>query len=301
MLASLLLAGCSLPPGQRVVARINGEKIYSGDLQKELEKETGTLSLQIMVHPDGPETWKRKVLDALIEKRILLQTARKQALRIDAADLRRGQEKIGTSGEEFGNLLREKGISERQWEENQRTRLLIQKLVQSVLEPHRPSEPQLQESYRKGTFREPERSHCRQIVTTSREKAEKILSLLKSGENFAALAQKHSESPDRERGGDLGWVGRGELPPIMDEACFRFPHGQTTEIVASSYGFHIFRVLERRPAHRLTFSEAKPLIEAEWRDTHQEKILRDWLEQKAREFQIEVDEVALRDTPLPEL
>ena len=49
-------------------------------------------------------------------------------------------------------------------------------------------------------------------VEPERLKAEQILDLLQKGETFAELAHQYSESPDREQGGDLGFVRRGDRP-----------------------------------------------------------------------------------------
>ncbi|MBI2982267.1 MAG: peptidyl-prolyl cis-trans isomerase, partial [Deltaproteobacteria bacterium] len=139
-------------------------------------------------------------------------------------------------------------------------------------------------------YQQPELSHCRQIVSSSRDKAEKILGLLKNGENFAALAKKFSESPDRERGGDLGFVARGDLPPILDEACFRFHPGQTSGVVTSAYGFHLFRVIERKPPRTLTLEEARSGVEAAWREQNRKEILEKWMGELHQRSKIEIKE-----------
>lgn len=299
LLATMLtLFACTQPPEQRVVARVAGEKIRVGELQAELKKEQ-YFPAELIALPEGSLAVKKKVLKALIEEKTVLQAARQNGIRLEERQIQQQLEslKSGYTAEEFNNVLKEKGISAQDWEVRQRNKLLVEKLAETVLEPHRPSEVEVKKIYEKRHYRLPEQSHCRQIVTTSREKAETILSLLKRGENFAVLAEKYSESPDREKGGDLGWVGRGELPPIMDEACFRFAPGRTSDIVSSAYGFHIFRVLERKPAERLSLAEARPLIETEWREQHQEEILRNWLKEKSADLKIEIDDKALRETP----
>ena len=64
----------------------------------------------------------------------------------------------------------------------------------------------------------------------------------------ANLARKHSLSPDAKQGGDLGWFERGAMPPIFEQVCFALPEGKVSDVVASSYGFHLFKVIGRRPA-----------------------------------------------------
>lgn len=221
------------------------------------------------------------------EERLLLEEAQKRGVTLSSNEREKilSQLRLGYSHEEFEEFLRKNGQTISAWEENQLRNRLIEKMVSRLLQESGPSESALQEMFRRqpDLYQRPERSHCRQIVTASREKAEKILELLKQGDNFAALAQQYSESPDRKAGGDLGWVARGDLPPILDEACFRFRPGQTSGVVTSAYGFHIFRVLEKEPSRRLTFAEARPMIEESWREENRERILKEWFSQKKGE------------------
>lgn len=291
---------CAVQPDQRVIARVNGEKIRIGDLRAILKEFHDP---EIFSHPEAVATLKKQALETLIEEKILLQQAKQRGIEVGRDETRDALMKLksGYSEEVFQQTLREKGLNETQWEEKQHKKLMIDKLIEQLLNASRPTDAHLETLYQthRERYREPERSHCRQIVTASRAKAEKILSLLKTGENFAALAQKYSESPDREKGGDLGFVAKNELPPMMDEACFRFAPGQTSGVVASAYGFHIFRIIEKKPAHSLSFQEARPWIENEWKENHREELLRQWMEERYRQSKIEIDEKVLDSTPWP--
>ncbi len=284
-----ILPACPWDPQQGVIAQVNGEKIRVGEFQQVL-REIGSRD----------ETSRRNTLDFLIEEKLLLQEAQKRGLRLsdEEKDPLIGL-KSGYSDDTLREILQKQGITEAEWLNKQERRLLFEKLFDAVLGSSPPALSELQTAYRKdrAQFRLPEQSHCRQIVTSTRAKAEIILSLLAKGENFAELAQKYSESPDREKGGDLGFVSPGELPPMMDEACFRFEPGQTSGIVASAYGFHIFRVIERTPPRSLSFAEARPLLEKEWQEKNRERLLRPWLEKLHQSAKIEIDGKRLRETP----
>ena len=69
------------------------------------------------------------------------------------------------------------------------------------------------------------------------------------GAKFGDLARAHSLSADARLGGDLGWFPKGVMPPEFDKVAFSLQPGQTSDVVTSEYGFHIFKVLDRRPAH----------------------------------------------------
>ena len=80
-----------------------------------------------------------------------------------------------------------------------------------------------------------------------RAKAEGILQRVKAGEDFAKLAQEFSEDPgSKDKGGELGWFGKGQMVPAFEEAAFKLQPGQVSDVVKSDFGFHIIKVEERR-------------------------------------------------------
>jgi peptidyl-prolyl cis-trans isomerase D len=99
-------------------------------------------------------------------------------------------------------------------------------------------------------------------VAEAREKAEDILKQVKAGGDFAKLAEKYSDDPGSAKtGGELGWIGRGRTVPEFEKAAFSLGKGQTSDLVKSSYGFHIIRVEDKQDAHLKTFAEVKSEIE----------------------------------------
>jgi peptidyl-prolyl cis-trans isomerase D len=99
-------------------------------------------------------------------------------------------------------------------------------------------------------------------VAAARAKAEDILKQLKAGGDFAKLAEKYSDDPGSAKsGGELGWIGRGRTVPEFEKAAFSLGKGQTSDLVKSSYGFHIIRVEDKQQAHLKTLAEVKSEIE----------------------------------------
>jgi len=99
-------------------------------------------------------------------------------------------------------------------------------------------------------------------VEEARKKAEDILKQLKAGAKFEDLAKKYSEDPGSgKQGGDLGWIGRGRTVPEFEKSAFSLAKGQLSDLVKSSYGFHIIRSEDKHEAHLKTIDEVKDQIE----------------------------------------
>ena len=99
-------------------------------------------------------------------------------------------------------------------------------------------------------------------VEEARKKAEDVLKQVKAGGNFAELAKKYSEDPGSgKNGGSLGFIGRGRTVPEFEKAAFSLAKGATSDLVQSSYGFHIIRVDDKQAAHVKTLDEVKDQIE----------------------------------------
>ncbi len=128
-------------------------------------------------------------------------------------------------------------------------------------------------------YRQPEQVNVRHILIKSplpgpdgkvdqkaadeaRKKAEDVLKQVKAGGNFAELAKKYSEDPgSAKNGGSLGPIGRGRTVPEFEKAAFSLPKGGTSDLVQSSYGFHIIHVDDKQDAHLKTLDEVKAQIE----------------------------------------
>jgi peptidyl-prolyl cis-trans isomerase D len=96
----------------------------------------------------------------------------------------------------------------------------------------------------------------------AQHRAEDLLKQIKGGAKFEDLAKKYSEDPgSAKEGGSLGWIGRGQTVPEFEKTAFSLPKGQTSDLVKSSYGFHIIRVDDKQDAHLKSLDEVKSDIE----------------------------------------
>lgn len=99
-------------------------------------------------------------------------------------------------------------------------------------------------------------------VEASRARAQDLLKQLKAGEKFEDLAKQYSEDPgSASNGGLYQKVERGRMVPEFDKAAFSLPKGQLSDLVQTSFGFHIIRVEDHQPAHLRSLDEVRGEIE----------------------------------------
>ena len=94
----------------------------------------------------------------------------------------------------------------------------------------------------------------------ARKKAEQVLRNLKKGQDFAALAREQSDGPTSKNGGDLGYIRRGQLDAQLENAVFKLKTGEMSDIIETSYGFHLFKMVDRKPETILAYDVVKEQI-----------------------------------------
>ncbi len=109
--------------------------------------------------------------------------------------------------------------------------------------------------------------------------AQGLLDQVKAGADFAALAKKSSEDQgSAQNGGDLGCFPPGRMVPEFDDAVFALEPGQTSDLVKTSFGYHIIRLASKREPTVQPLAQVKERIRA----TVTERKVRDLGEQKSQ-------------------
>jgi peptidyl-prolyl cis-trans isomerase D len=142
-----------------------------------------------------------------------------------------------------------------------------------------PSDADLMTVYNQnlGNFRMPERVQARHILLMTqgkpagdeakiKAKAEDILKQLRAGADFAEMAKKNSEDTGSgAKGGDLGWVTRGQMVPEFEKATFSLKTGVISDVVKTQYGYHIIQVQAHEDARVKPFAEVKDDMSKQWK------------------------------------
>jgi parvulin-like peptidyl-prolyl isomerase len=116
---------------------------------------------------------------------------------------------------------------------------------------------------------------------------------------FADAAAKYSQDEKTaSRGGDMGFVTRGNLPKAFADALFNRKPSSVSPAMESQAGYHILKMLEFRPAEQATFEEAKPALrqslEANAKQSAQRKFVEELKSKTVIEYFMTAEEFAKR-------
>jgi peptidyl-prolyl cis-trans isomerase C len=131
----------------------------------------------------------------------------------------------------------------------------------------------LKEQQAAGPFSEPEQIRAGHILVkvepegsqeekdAARKKIADILRQLQEGKNFAELAKAHSDDPgSKDKGGDLGFFGRGVMVKPFEDTVFALPVGGISDVVETIFGYHIITVTDKKAQREVPFEELKDRI-----------------------------------------
>jgi peptidyl-prolyl cis-trans isomerase C len=216
-----------LPPGNTVVARVDGSELRLSDVeaaQKSLPPQAQKLPLE-QVYPI--------LLDRMVDGMLITEAGRKEHLDQDPEV-----------------QLRLKRFEDR----------LIQEAYLNRAIEEAETEDRLKARYQ--TFVKDkagqEQVHARHILVKSEAEANQVIAELDKGADFATLAKKYSTDRGAGSGGDLGYFGHDEMVKEFADAAFALPAGQYTKTpVKTEFGWHVIKVEDHRVSTPPSFEEAR--------------------------------------------
>ena len=293
-LVSIAFHSCSLP--DETAAEVNGRAIATAELESAYEQSLAQFGEMV---PPGAEESRRirqALLDRLIDRELILQEAANRGLRPTEEEIASTARKLQGDLQErdFKAVLEEAGRERSQWAERIAEDLSLEKLKEEVVYPHvKVSEEELTDytrRHRQKKEERPEEIRASQILVRTREEAAKAKKRIKGGEDFAAVAGEVSLSPDGERGGDLGYFSRGQMPQEFDAVVFNLKTGKLSAVVETTYGYHLFLVTDRRAAHQKSDDEVSEDLRRTLLAQKREEAFRSWVVALRENAQIRYNE-----------
>lgn len=214
------------PEPNDVIAKVNGSPITYADVAL-ADQEMGA-SLQ------GVSEQRRfqYLLSALIDRKVVAETARKKHVEDDPGAKRRIA------------YAQEKALRDFYW-----LQLMQDRIDDEAIEAY----------YQKNIAEAPaeKEAHAEHILVSSEEDAQKAEAELKSGKSFNDVVKEFSTGPSAENGGDLGWFKKGDVVPAFGDAVFKMKPGDVSDPIQTQFGWHVIKLLEMRDVKKPTLEDAR--------------------------------------------
>ncbi len=248
----------------RIVAVVNDEVV----LESELEHRARTIEEQLTAKgtPLPPDyVLEQQVLERLIIERLQLQLAARTGIRVGDEALNQTLERIAANNNltlsEFRNVLERDGYHFPAFRENIRSELIISQLQKREIADHvKVSEAEIDNflTTQKSQGNQKIEYHLAHIliavpraatpeqVQAAKAKAKALLHRLQGETDFQKAALAYSDGQQALEGGDLGWRKVSQLPTLFVDVVPELAVGEVSNLLRSSSGFHIIKLLERR-------------------------------------------------------
>jgi len=201
-----------------------------------------------------------RLYDKFVEEKILLQLARDRRITLTQQEKKEYLVKVSNGFWPSG----EKESAKESSDQNIFDKLLIEKYIYQLVKDIAVEEEEINEYYElhKREFLQPERIKVSQILLETEEKAREVLERVKtsSEEDFRKIAIAESIGPEAPRGGEMGVFKVGDLPFEIEKVVLSLKEGEISSIVASSYGYHIFKLDKKYEPELVSKGEASPSI-----------------------------------------
>jgi len=248
----------------RVVATVNDEVITWSELMGVINSEAARQleGLSDAVRESRIRELERPYLNNLIEVKLQVQEARRLGLTVGDSEIDGAIAEIKNKYKLTDAAFQESLKAERMTLIDYRARLSEQIMMQKVLNMEVKSklivsDAEMQEYFEanKGEFSESQKMKIRQIFFAApgdetgkeevRARAEQVYQRIQAGDDFEVMAREYSEGPNRETGGDLGYISSGTALQEIENAAGSLNPGEVSSPFWSTAGLHIIKLEDR--------------------------------------------------------
>jgi len=277
-----------------VAARVNGEPVTRGELQRLLANDAERKRLLKELGDGKPDSKEldRAALRRLISRRLILQEAGRRNFIITEQDVDKAVTALRRRFDDLPSLgvwMKEQGLEDNSIFESLRVEMLAMRVRTALVAGVRVPAEQVQQYY-EAHKNDLKRDEVRlQVIAVKDEAAAKaILAKLQKGADFGALARAHSVGARAKRGGDTGWINAETLSPPLGDAVRTMTARQARGPLQRGADWLIVRLDGRRVGRTKTLAEARPEIERRLLPAKQQEALQAWLTDQEKKSKIEV-------------
>ncbi len=290
-----------------VVARLGSLEISRADLLARAAEARGALAERGVRQPPSTRGFYRSVLDDIIGNRLLYRDLVARGLGAPTAEVEKRVQEVRSrypSEEEFERVLEARGFDVVRLRAEIAEGVTVQRWLQETVIPALVVTPEMTKQFYDDNAEQmiaPEAVRLSHVLVAvprdaddaardgARQKAEALRARIAGGEDLAAVARESSDDQgSAERGGDVGWLQRGQAVPAFEQAAFALAPGELSPVVETPFGFHVLRVAETRAEKQLSLDEAREQIENLLKQRLLENEVRDTIQGLAKNEKIEV-------------
>jgi parvulin-like peptidyl-prolyl isomerase len=279
----------------RILVVVNDEIIT----ERELRLATEPLVAQFRATLSGPELdrktaeAKEMILYQLIDDRLVRGAAKREGVEVNEEEV---DAMVSDVREKFPNeqafqeLLRQQGLTFKSLRDRFEDKILKRRMADIAVRSRIAISPGEVKQYyddHKEEFKGPERVRIRHILIRvaperpdeqAHELSLSILDQIDNGMSFEVLAERYSEAVESQKGGDMGWVDRGQFMERIDREIFTLNVGGHTAPIRSQLGFHIFKVVDKQASVIRPFKQVRQRVESLLYKQRTDTKMKQWIE-----------------------
>ena len=274
------------------VVMVVGDQRFTADV---LKKDLVFATEDLPISTRNAKQVRSRLLDHIIDRYLMLEYARQNGIVVSEDEFQAHLNGIkeGYSENRFEQVLLRKSGDPEAWAKRLREQLIIEKVIKSVTKDMAPPDYKEIKAYFESApnhFKAPDRVKFRQIFCRSRKQARQLHARIRGGESLADLAREHSEGPEAENGGEVGWIAKGTLDKSLDKTLFSLAPGDLSPVTKGPSGYHIVEVISRRPAGFQAFSEVIGEIEQTLIQQKMESFCRKWVQSLRTDIRVKINQ-----------
>ncbi len=316
------LVGCKKSESQTLM-KINGDsvslsevKFYLAQVQSDFERQGGSDIWETdFGGQTAEEVAKERTLDSLIWLKILKNKAAEMGLTLTTEEeelIKNQSEQIFTQMDQ--ETIQQLGLTKPMLENMFKESMLSERVYLEVTKDFEPEETESEEFYQSFYGEDPDplrKVRVRHILLQTheldenynliplseekqekaKEKAEEALKKAKSGEDFVKLVEEYSEDPgSKDTGGEYTFTKYDSFEPAFVEAAFALQPGGISELVPTSYGYHIIKLEEQIEPTKEEIDQNKEQIKEYYKEMKKQEVFQGQYEEWKKQADIELDE-----------
>jgi parvulin-like peptidyl-prolyl isomerase len=225
---------------------------------------------------------RQAVLESLVQRHLILAQAKSRQIRLEPEELEREERALrgGMGQDVFGQSLSAQGLEYSQWRQVLAETLLARKTLDLILAAKsQVSADEVRDYYAKHQedFRHPAQIKAQHVVLPSLDLAQQLLKRVTSGEDLGVVAAELGVTLDNF--GEPAWLSQGHMPEKLEAKIFALKPGALAGPYKSAYGFHVLRVLDKRPEGTISLAQAVSAIQRILSEKKKQILAENWLKE----------------------